>query len=373
MVTLGRAERQGRLGNVAVARCERDLPERSVSRLLHTERDRLFPDELFADLYVHHGRRSVPPSILAVVMVLQRLEGCSDREACDRFCYDLRWRYAAGVDDEQGGFAHTVLVELRARLRRSADPDRIFRVTTELARQLGLVGVRRVLDSAPLFDAVATHDTVTLVRGGIRGLLRALPPELAAAVRAALQRDDDYTTAGKPACDWDDPAAREQLVDGLFRDGYRALFALRGMQLGVHAQQAAELLATVIGQDIQETRDGRFVIAEGTAPDRVISLVDPQARHGHKTAAHGFDGYKGHLATDPTPRSSPPRRSAPQGAGTRQWRRRCWPTCPRPAPTPYPPSATTSPPTTRRPPATATAPMGPARSSPTWRSAASPR
>jgi hypothetical protein len=77
----------------------------------------------------HHGRRWVPPSILAVVLVLQRLEGCSDREACDRFCYDLRWRYAAGVDDEQGGFAHTVLVELRARLRRSADPDRIFRVT----------------------------------------------------------------------------------------------------------------------------------------------------------------------------------------------------------------------------------------------------
>jgi hypothetical protein len=182
---------------------------------------------VFADLYVHHGGRSVPPSILAVVMVLQRLEGCSDREACDRFCYDLRWRYAAGVDDQQGGFAHTVLVELR----RSADPDRIFRVTTELARKLGLVGVRRVLDSAPLFDAVATQDTVSLVRGGIRGLVRALLAELAAAVRAGLQRDDDYTTVGKPACDWDDPAAREQLVDGLFRDGYRALFTLHGMQL----------------------------------------------------------------------------------------------------------------------------------------------
>jgi transposase len=298
-VTLGRAERQGRLGNVAVARCEAELPERSVYRLLHAERDRLFGDELFADLYVHRGRRSVPPSILAVVMVLQRLEGCSDREACDRFAYDLRWRYAAGVDDQQGGFAHTVLVELRARLRRSADPDRIFRVTTELARQLGLVGVRRVLDSAPLFDAVATQDTVSLVRGGIRGLLRVLPAELAAAVRAGLQRDDDYQQPGKPVCDWDDPAAREQLVDGLFRDGYRALFALRGMQLGVDAQQAAELLATVIGQDVEEIQDGRFVIAEGTAPDRVISLADPQARHGHKTAAHGFDGYKGHIATDP--------------------------------------------------------------------------
>lgn len=99
---------------------------------------------------MHHGRRSVPPWILAVVMVLQRLEGASDREACDRFAYDLRWRYAAGVDDEAGSFVHTVLVELRARLRTSADPDRIFRITTELARQGGLVGVRRVLDSASL-------------------------------------------------------------------------------------------------------------------------------------------------------------------------------------------------------------------------------
>ena len=182
-MTLGLAERQGRLGNVAVRRCEAELPETSIYRLLHAERDRLFPDELFADLYVHHGRRSVPPSILAVVMVLQRLEGCSDREAVDRFAYDLRWRYAAGVDDEMGSFAHTVLVELRARLRASADPDRIFRVTTELARAAGLVGVRRVLDSAPLFDAVATQDTVTLLRGAIRGVLRACSPELAAVVR----------------------------------------------------------------------------------------------------------------------------------------------------------------------------------------------
>jgi transposase len=298
-MTLGRVERQGRLGNVAVARCEAELPERSIYRLLHRERDRLFPDELFADLYIHHGRRSVPPSILAVVMVLQRLEGCSDREACDRFAYDLRWRYAAGVDDEVGSFVHTVLVELRARLRASGDPDRIFRVTCELARQAGLVGVRRVLDSAPLYDAVATQDTVTLLRGAIRGVLRACSSELASLVRAALARDDDYQAAGKPVCDWEDAAAREELVDALFRDGYRVLGALRGRQVGPEVAQAAELLATVIGQDIEETTDGRFVIAQGVAPDRVISVVDPQARHGHKSNARGFDGYKGHVAIDP--------------------------------------------------------------------------
>jgi hypothetical protein len=100
-------------------------------------------------------------------------------------------------------------------------------------------------------------------------------------------------------CDWDDPAAREQLVDALFRDGYRALSALRGLKLGPEVTQAAELLATVIGQDIEETADGRFVIAQGVTPDRVISVVDPQARHGHKSNARGFDGYKGHVAIDP--------------------------------------------------------------------------
>jgi transposase len=377
-MTLGRAERQGRLGTVAVARCEQDLPERSIYRLLHRERDRLFPDELFSDLYVHHGRRSVPPSILAVVMVLQRLEGCSDREACDRFCHDLRWRYAAGVDDEMPGFAHTVLVELRARLRASADPDRIFRVTTELARRVGLVGVRRVLDSAPLFDAVATCDTVTLVRGGIRGLLRALPAELVQAVRAALVRDDDYQQPGKPVCDWDDPAARQELVDAQFRDGYRALHALRGMQLGPDAAKAAELLATVIGQDIEETADGRFIIAEGVAPDRVLSLVDPEARHGHKTSAHGFDGSKGHIAADPDSEIITAAEVGPRAAGTRRWPRRCWPTCQHPTLlTRWSPSVTPcqSPARTCHPcrSPTATAPTAPASCSLTSTSAVSSR
>jgi hypothetical protein len=114
--------------------------------------------------------------------------------------------------------------------------------------------------------AVATQDTVTVLRGAIRGVLRACSPELATVVRAALARDDDYQAAGKPVCDWDDQAAREQLVDALFRDGYHALGALRGRTLGPEVAQAAELLATVIGQDIEETDDGRFIIARGWRP-----------------------------------------------------------------------------------------------------------
>jgi hypothetical protein len=303
-VTLGRQLRRPELPATGARWCEAALPEGSVYRFLARERTRLFPPELFADLFQPTGRRSVPPSILAVVMVLQRLEGLSDREAADRFAFDVRWRYAAGVADavageETASFAHTVLVDFRARLRTSADPDRIFRVTCDLARQLGLVGVKRVLDSAPLEDAVTTQDTVTMLRGAIRGLLRACPPALKAKVRAGLQREDDYAAPGKPACDWTDRAAREVLVDALVHDAYRAHYALRGERLDPRTAEAAMLLATVTGQDIEETTDGRFRIFEGTAPDRIISMVDPEARHGHKTAAHGFDGDKAHVAIDP--------------------------------------------------------------------------
>ena len=218
----------------------------------------------------------------------------------DRFGFDLRWKYAAGgLDFDYPSFVHTVLVEMRARLRRSERPNRIFEKSLEVARSAGLVGRKRVLDSTPLYDAVATQDTVTLIRAAIRGLLRVADENLGGEVRQVLRREDDYSTAGKPACDWDDKVAREDLIDALARDAHAALLALDGRQLSGEMKAAAELLATVVGQDLEQTEAGLFRIARRVAADRVISTVDPEARHGHKTAARGFDGYKGHIAIDP--------------------------------------------------------------------------
>jgi len=271
----------------------------SIYALLHRECFSLFPDELFADLFADIGRRSVPPLVVAVVMVLQRLEGLSDREAVERFTFDARWKYAAGgLPFDHPGFAHTVLVDMRARLARSDRPKRIFERSLEVAGEAGLVGVRRVLDSTPLYDAVATMDTVSLVRAAIRGVLGAADdrePHL----RALLRRDDDYRTGGKPACDWEDADARLAVVDALARDGQAVLEALEGVPLPAALGQAATLLATVLGQDLEDGPDGRIRIARRVARDRVISTVDPDARHGHKTDHHSFDGYKGHIALDP--------------------------------------------------------------------------
>jgi hypothetical protein len=299
-VTLGRTPVQADLLRSTVDFCEGRVSPDSIYGVLHRECFNLFPDEMFADLFTDVGRRSVPPMIVAVVMVLQRIEGLSDREAVDRFAFDARWKYAAGgLDFDYPGFVHTVLVDMRARLARSTRPDRIFETTLEAAKSAGLVGRRRVLDSTPLYDAVATMDTVTLVRSAIRGLLKVADAELAAELRAVLGRDDDYMSAGKPVCDYEDRTAREALVDALARDAMTLVAALDGCELEPEVDKAARLLATVVGQDLDQDGDGVFRIARRVAKDRVISTVDPEARHGHKTSARGFDGYKGHLAEDP--------------------------------------------------------------------------
>jgi Transposase DDE domain/Transposase domain (DUF772) len=299
-MTLGRAPDHGNLLRSTVSFCGGRLSPTSIYGLLFRECHLLFPDDAFADLYEDVGRRSVPPRIVAVVMVLQRLEGLSDREAVDRFTFDARWKYAAGgLDFEHNGFVPTVLVDMRARLRASERPDRIFASVLEVAKKAGLVGRRRVLDSTPLYDAVATQDTVTMIRASIRGLLRVAGESLATELRGVLKRDDDYAAAGKPVCDWEDKAAREGLVDALARDAYAVIALLDGRTLGPEVTEAAALVATVVGQDLETTEDGRFRIARRVAKDRVISTVDPEARHGHKTAARGYDGFKGHIAIDP--------------------------------------------------------------------------
>jgi hypothetical protein len=298
-MTLGRSPAQADIFRSTATYVEGRVAPDSIYALLHRECHRLFPDEAFADLFTDVGRRSVPPMIVAVVMVLQRLEGLSDREAVERFSFDVRWKYACGgLDFDHPGFSHTVLVDMRARLAASAQPERIFEAALGAAREAGLVGRRRVLDSTALYDAVATMDTVTLLRSGIRGLLR-VAGEREDALRALLRRDDDYASSAKPAIDWEDPAAREALIDAVAVDAAALLAALEGEVLEPPLAEAAALLAVLLGQDLEQGGEGPFRIARRVTPERVISTVDPEARHGHKTEARAFDGYKGHIALDP--------------------------------------------------------------------------
>lgn len=303
-MALGCENRQGRFDDVMLLLGDQ-LPEGSIYRLLAEHGGALFGDDYFADLFKAsvRGRPTVPARVVATVMLLQAYEGLSDREACDRLAFDLRWKAAAGLTVGAEAFHPTVLVGMRNRLRASDRPRRLFDDVNTTARAAGLLrGRRRVLDSTPLFDAVATQDTVIQLRAVIRKVLSGADradPALAGAVRRALTRDDDYATLGKPPCDWDDPTAREALVDALVRDAQAALAVLDGHELDGPLAEAAELLALVAGQDVEAGDDGVFRIARRVARDRLISTIDVEARHGHKSRARTFDGYKSHLSVDP--------------------------------------------------------------------------
>src|SRR5918995_2803629 len=169
-MTAGTTPKQADLWRGTAAVCEGRVGQQSIWAVLYREGDRLFAEELFADLFAEVGRRSVPPRIVATVMVLQRLQGLSDREAVEAFSFDARWKYACGgLAFDYPSFSHTVLVDMRARLATSARPERIFQVTVAAAHQAGLVGVRRGGGSPPLFLAGGALDTGTPLGGGRPG------------------------------------------------------------------------------------------------------------------------------------------------------------------------------------------------------------
>jgi hypothetical protein len=158
------------------------------------------------------------------------------------------------------------------------------------------------LDSVVLDDAVATQDRVTQLIAAVRRVCREVPG--AAQVIVAHCHAHDWDEAGKPAIAWDDQAARDALVSALVTDANTIVAALQDAQLDARAGQALALLALIAGQDVEPAEgsdgtDGRWRIARTVAQDRVISTVDPQTRHVHKTVHHRQDGYKAHVAIEP--------------------------------------------------------------------------
>ena len=281
----------------AVALCRQLVPASGVEAFLADHRRELFPDEMFEDLFVSkRGRPSVPADVVASVMVLQALEGLSDRDAVRALRDRISWKVACGLALDDEGFDYSVLTYWRARLRCSERPQRVFDAVRAVIDATGVIKgkTRRALDSTLLDDAVATQDTVTQLISAIRRVRRVVPGAGDVAVSA-----HDYDTAGKPLIAWDDPVAKAAMIDGLVRDALALLAAFDGIGQDAEAGAAVGLLALVAGQDVEQGDDGSWRIAQKVAPDRVISTVDPEARHMHKSRSEYRDGYKAHLAIEP--------------------------------------------------------------------------
>src|SRR3954452_2106833 len=197
--------------------CSGLLPERSIYALLAEHGERIVCDEDFAECYsASTGRPSIPPSLLAKVLLLAYRDGLSDERAMEALRFDLRWKVALDLAVDHPGFHSTSLVKFRARLLLHGKERVVFERSLELASELGLLegDVEQIVDSTPMLGAAAIQDTVQLVRAGVRKLLDAVKAADPGTARQLTTRlAFDYTRPReKPAGDWHDNATREAML-----------------------------------------------------------------------------------------------------------------------------------------------------------------
>ena len=282
---------------------------------LASHRTELFQDEDFTDLYCSdNGRPSVPPSLLAMALLLQVHDGVSDEEAKARADFDLRWKVALGIGLEERPFAKSTLQLFRAHLIVHERMGAVFQKSLDFARQTGYFQSRKlkvVLDTSYILGRGAVKDTYNLLGDGIRKLVRSLAatadhePEIFS-YEHGLHRYFGSSLKGEASIDWDDPEARGAFLGGIVADAEDLLEVARVALEQIppddpkhqRLHEAAVLLAQLLMQDIEREVEGAH-LKQGVSPDRVVSVHDPEMRHARKSAKRRFDGHKAAIAVDP--------------------------------------------------------------------------
>lgn len=309
------------------------IPPDSFYARLADYRDVLVDDDLYRPLYKNSpkGRPSLPPSLIVLTMLLQYHDDCSDRETEARVRFDLRWKHALGLALEDTGFDATVLCVFRRKLLEHHLTRTLFDRLVTAAREAGILAkdATQLLDSSHILGAAGVRDTYTLIRGGIRKLLRALgyTPARHEELGERLGWYLDPTAPEKPDLDWSDAAARREQLRTVVEDARAVLALVPRDDKRAAVQEAAALLTKIVADDVEEgppagpKRRGRPPTTEtappageraaepgaedpgpqlrqGVARDRVLSVVDPEMRYGHKSERQHWPGHKFHVSEE---------------------------------------------------------------------------
>jgi transposase len=313
------------------------VPADSFYARLAEWRDVLVKDEDYAPLYKDspRGRPSIPPSIVVLAMLLEYHDDCSDAEAEQRMRFDLRWKHALGLALEDEGFDATVLCRFRRKLLECGLERALFERLVKAAQETGLLAkdTAQLLDSSHILGAAGARDTYALIRGAIRRLLRALGHTTTNTdgLGERLWWYVDPNSPEKPDIDWADPETRATHLEEIVRDAREALLLARSAEVSPAASEASALLEKIVSDDVEEgpppppKRKGRPPkkkgdqetrgspsrggdappedvgprLRRGVAKDRVLSVVDPEMRVGHKSKRQAWAGYKVHIAEEP--------------------------------------------------------------------------
>jgi len=268
--------------------------------------DVLFPDDDLASIYCpDNGRPSLPPSLMNGVLLLQFYDDVSDEEAVERTKYDLRWKVGLDLALDFPGFHPTSLTKYRNRLNENGQERYAFNRFIAVGREAGFIPDRVTLltDTTNVKGAGAVQDTYTLLRKGLRKLLKAtgfhVPGKrqgLSPRTRGLIERyvDED----GKADIDWADPQQRLSHLQVLVEDVETALDLAVEESDNDEVRYLGWLLTKILGDDVITDEEGQSQIGQGTASGRIISITEPDMRHGRKSKAQRFDGFKVVVSTE---------------------------------------------------------------------------
>lgn len=281
--------------------------------------DAAFQDEL-ASMYRDgdEGKEPVPPAQIAMAILLQAYTGSSDAEAIENTVVDARWRMVLGTlgpDEDEPPFSQGTLQRFRQRMIAHDMDRRLLERTVELAKTTRGFDykklpkdVRLAVDSRPLTGAGKVEDTFNLLGHAARKLLKCAagiagmePSEIAESIDAPALIAS--STKRGLDIDWNDPEQKAGAIKKLVEQIDR-LEAWVHEKLGEAAERPplSEQLATLAqlrDQDLEpDPDDGGTRITDGVAPDRRISIEDPDMRHGRKSKSQTINGFKTHLGAD---------------------------------------------------------------------------
>lgn len=278
------------------------VPQDSFYGRMSAIGDQLFHDDDLAGMYcADNGRPSWPPSLMSGITLLQFFVDVSDEEVVDRLRFDLRWKVALNLPLDFTPPDASTLCVFRRRLLEHGEERYAFNRLVQVGRAAGFLPdkVTLLMDTTPQRGAGAVQDTYTLIRKGIRKVLKAAGYTaaqkrrgLAANLAAYLESDR------KAAIDWTDAKARAAQLKVLVQDAEAVLELAQQAADDPEVRTSAWLLTKVLGDDVEINEAGDPQIADGVAADRIVSMTDPEMRHGRKSAAQRFDGRKAQVAAD---------------------------------------------------------------------------
>lgn len=257
-------------------------------------------DEHFAHFYSENiGRPSLSPTRMLTAIIIQLEKGYSDREMDEVAQFDDRVKFALGMSrSPQSRVTHASLSNYRKMFLDDDTSRKLLKMTLQSATAAGLFddADKDLVDSFMIHGATSKQDTYTLIRKAMTRVLYLSEKEGLRNQLETLLEHKEYSKKGKPKINWDNQSDKEKLLTDLVNDARRVKEFIQGTTVSEELKDAVNLLQLVAEQDIEE-KDGQIKIRQGVAKDRVISIKDPEMRHGRKTTSCKTDGYKGHVMT----------------------------------------------------------------------------